>query len=307
MFEVIDFLGLWVSGLLNLNFKDILNYPVIVLILIGLFWLVFASWQDFKRREVENWWSFSLIAIVLCFRAFLSVETWNYWHILWGVIGLTAGFVIANIFYYGRLFAGGDFKLLLALCCVLPLSLGWRENVFIFAGFFVLLILCGGVYGLIYSLVMACVNCRRFVKESSLQIKKNKWLMIGFFIVGLILLGGFSFIEVYIGFVLFFLLILSAFLFVFAKSVENACLIKEVNVKDLTIGDWLVENVKIKVKGKLKTIKPDWQGLSEEDLIFLRRNSKNIKGKIIVKNGIPFVPAFLLAFIGLILIIRLLI
>jgi Flp pilus assembly protein protease CpaA len=295
MLEIIDFGGL--LGLFDLNFKDILNYPSIVLIAFGVFWLVFASWQDFKRREVENWWSFSLIALVLAFRLFFSVERGNYWFFAWGLIGLIVGFAIANLLYYGRMFAGGDFKLLLALFCVLPFSLGWRENVFIFIGFFVLMIFAGGVYGLIYSFIMACINFKRFSREFSLQIKKNKILLISSFVVGLLVFFGFRLIDNYLAIIISLLILLSAFLFVFAKAVENSCLIKEVYAKELTIGDWLVNKVKV----KRKIIKPDWQGLSEEDLKFL---VKNYKGKIIVKNGIPFIPAFLIAFAILILILR---
>ena len=67
---------------------------------------------------------------------------------------------------------------------------------------------------------------------------------------------------------------------------------KYVNVKELTVGDWLA--TEIKVKGK--KIKPYWEGLTEEELKFIR---KNYKKKVLVKYGIPFSPSFLIAFLVL--------
>jgi len=42
------------------------------LIIIGLIWIVVAVMQDFKRREVDNIWNFSLIGIALAYRAGIS-------------------------------------------------------------------------------------------------------------------------------------------------------------------------------------------------------------------------------------------
>ena len=85
------------------------------LIVIAVIWIVFAVIQDFRKREVANWWNFSLIAFVFAYRAFLSLNSGDYRYFLWGLIGFVAGFILANAFYYARMFAGGDAKLLMAL------------------------------------------------------------------------------------------------------------------------------------------------------------------------------------------------
>ena len=51
------------------------NLPLVVLALI---WIIVSVVQDFRKREVENWWNFSLISIALAYRAFLSVFTLLY-------------------------------------------------------------------------------------------------------------------------------------------------------------------------------------------------------------------------------------
>jgi len=78
-------------------------------------------------------------------------------------------------------------------------------------------------------------------------------------------------------------------LFIFAKAVEESCMIVLINPRKLTEGDWLYEKVKV---GR-KIVRPNWEGLSQEELILLRRYKRKIK----VKQGIPFVPAFFFAFI----------
>ena len=78
---------------------------------------------------------------------------------------------------------------------------------------------------------------------------------------------------------------------IYAKAIEESCMIVFVDAKDLTVGDWLYEEIKV---GK-KVIKPNWQGLDEQDLKVLQRRGRKVK----VKQGIPFTPGFLAAFVVL--------
>jgi hypothetical protein len=100
-----------------------------------------------------------------------------------------------------------------------------------------------------------------------------------------ILFGFLYFIFFYIGLFVF----LSAILFLFGKVIEKVGMIKKINARDLREGDWLVNDVCV---GK-KIIKADWQGLERKDLKILHK----LKRKIKVKEGIPFVPAFFIAFV----------
>ena len=77
-------------------------------------------------------------------------------------------------------------------------------------------------------------------------------------------------------------------LYVFAKGLEDVAMVKEISGKELREGDWLVEDIKI----CKNLIKADWDGLSLRDVKLLRK-----KEKIRIKEGLPFVPAFLIAFI----------
>ncbi len=263
------------------------------LIILALVWIVVAVIQDIRKREVANWWNFSLIAIALAYRAFLSALFLDYRYFLSGLAGFAIFFALAYAFYYGRIFAGGDAKLLMGLGCVIGFSLAFLENLETFIYFIVLLLICGAVYGLLYSLALSYKDREAFSKGFLKQLKQNKRLIL-VSVVPAIILAVFFLIM---GHNLFLLLPLVIFLFPFiytyAKAIEESCMVKKVAVRKLTEGDWLYREIKV---GR-KRIKPSWEGLSSEEVAVLRKSKK----KILIKQGIPFTPAFLLAFIVLLL------
>ena len=261
---------------------------LIFLFILVFIWLLAASISDLKKREVPNWLSFSLIVFAFAFRLFYSVLNADFWFLLNGVIGFGVFFGFAYLFYYGRVFAGGDAKLLMALGSVLPFTSSLYQNFFIFIVFILLLLIVGSIYGLIYSLVLVVLNTKKFSSEFMRQFKTKRRL----FLISLIFFFLFFIFIIFIKeislFVFPFLILLFPILYVYAKAVEEACLVKYVDVKDVTIGDWLYEEVRI----KKKKIKPYWEGLNEEDLELLKKYKK----KVLIKQGIPFVPVFLIAF-----------
>jgi Flp pilus assembly protein protease CpaA len=269
---------------------------------VGLLWLVIAVIQDFRKREVANWWNFSLIAFVLSFRGFVSLDTWNYWPFMWGLVGLVVGFILSNLFYYSRLFAGGDAKLVLAICTVLPFSFDWKINLVILVGFVLFFILTGSVYGLIYSIFLSLKYRKRFVKEFFNQFKTNKKIICGVMILALVLFILSCIADIQVALVLSIVLFISPALLLYGKSIEESSMVKEVKVKDLTVGDWIIEKIKV---GK-KSILPNWEGLSENE-VKLIQNKLNKNKQILVKEGIPFTPSFLFGFLLLLYLLRFLV
>jgi Flp pilus assembly protein protease CpaA len=290
------------------HIADLLSFPIssdeifmpenIFLICAAVFWMLIASIQDFKRREVENWWNFGMIIFVLAFRAFLSVERWNGMYFIWGLVGLAAGFLLSMGLYYLRLFAAGDAKLLMALMCILPMTLDWRINLALFAILFVFILLVGAIYGAVYSIVLVLMNCKSFAGEFVESFQKNIKVILILELGCLMALIGLLLLEIYLIASLIVLIMLVPFLIIYSKSIEESCMNELVDAKDLTIGDWLAKPVKLESG---KTIKPNWEGLSEEELSIIRKTCKN--RQILVKQGIPFVPVFLLAFLALLVLI----
>lgn len=125
--------------------------PYIFLFGLAFVFTLIASVQDLKKREVANWLNFSLIAFTLTFRAFYSIQTKDLDFFILGILGLGIFVCLAYLFYYGKIFAGGDAKLLMAYGIILPYknysSLFLMTLLFVF-----ILFLIGAVYSLIFSL-----------------------------------------------------------------------------------------------------------------------------------------------------------
>jgi len=75
------------------------------------------------------------------------------------------------------------------------------------------------------------------------------------------------------------------------KSIERSVLFADIPVNKLTEGDWIIDKIKLK-NGEL--YKPSKTGISLEDIALLKKN--NVKFAR-VKEGIPFLPSFLIAYI----------
>lgn len=264
---------------------------VIVLFGLGFVWILGATIQDIRKREVANWLNFSLIIFALGFRFFYSLFESNSFDFFYqGLIGFMIFLVLGNLFYYARLFAGGDAKLMIALGAILPLTDSFNINLRIFAGFLFLFLLVGAIYGFIFSLSLGLRNFKAFKKEylNQLKIRKRIIHLMTLLAVILLIFGFFDIVFVYLGILIF----VFPYFFIYARSIDESCMVKKVSVNRLTEGDWLYKNVKL---GK-KTIKAKWDGLSKKDIQLIKRYKK----QVLIKQGIPFVPVFLFSFLILI-------
>lgn len=261
----------------------------VFLILIAGIWLAVASIQDIKKREVPNWLSFSLITFALSYRGLYSVINNNLMFFVYGVAGFLVFVGLAYAFYYMRIFAGGDAKLLMGLGAILPLASSINRNILFLFGFVILLMLAGGAYGLVYSVILVLMNKEKFSREFKKQISMRKNLLVlGIIFSAISLIFVFSLKEP----VLFFLplmMLIFPIVFIYGKTVEESCMIKLVPGNKVTVGDWLYEEVSV----ERKKIKPYWEGLSEKEVELL----KNYKKKVKIKQGIPFIPVFLISFL----------
>ncbi len=260
-----------------------------IILLLALIWLIIASIEDIKKREIPNWLAFSLIAFVLAFRAFYSVFSSNIWFFLYGLLGLGVFFILANIFYYLRIYGGGDYRLLTSLGVILPIASNLYLNLSIMALFIFISMVVGGVYGLFYSFVLVSLNRKNFFKKFSEQFKAKRkfiFLSLPFFFLSLVFATYFFDLAF---FLLSLVIIIFPFLYIYARAVDESCMVKVISANKATVGDWLYEEVKV---GR-KKIKPYWEGLSEKEVRVLRK----YKGGVKVKYGIPFVPVFLISFI----------
>ncbi|MCH7567878.1 MAG: prepilin peptidase [Nanoarchaeota archaeon] len=251
-------------------------------------WIVFAVVQDLRTKEISNWLNFSLIAFVLAYRAFYSVFVKDVMFFVYGFLGVLLFVVLAYSFYYGRIFAGGDAKLLMGLGGIFPYQ-NFYDYLYIGFGFIFLLFTVGAFYSLTYSLFLVSKKRKVFAREFKKEfIKIKNWF---YFAIILAVVFGvfFRFNEFGIFSLSFLIIIILPFLYAYAKAVEVACMIKLISPGKLREGDWLEKNVKV---GR-KVIKKSVHGLAWQDIDVLRKAKK----KVWIKDGVPFTPAFLFAFV----------
>ena len=147
---------------------------IIFLIALALIWILFSVIADFKHRIVPNWLNFSLIIFAMGFRFFYSLFADDFAFFYQGIIGLGIFFAIGNSLYYGRMFAGGDAKLMIALGAILPFSNDLTANLEIFAMFFLLFLFSGATYGFGWIAYLSMKNFNAQKREFARQFKKNK-------------------------------------------------------------------------------------------------------------------------------------
>jgi len=263
-------------------------YEVIFLWALALVYIIFAVIQDVKTREIANWINFSLIIFALGFRFFYSLfNEANFSFFYNGVIGLGIFFAVGNALYYGKVFAGGDAKLMIALGTILPLSPQIFSNFRLFFDFMLIFLLMGFFYVLISSAVLCVKHFKEFKKEFLKQLRKNKIMMIilMFFSIILLCIGFLEKLFFILGVLIFF----SSYLYVYSKAVDEACMTKRIKTKDLREGDWLHSDLNL---GN-KKLRAKWEGVSKKDLKNIMKRYKEVK----IRRGIAFSPVFLISFI----------
>ncbi len=267
------------------------------LIIISLIWIIFATIVDIKKREVPDWLNYSLISIGIGSRLIYSIITKEFSYILYGLIGLAIGFGFGSLMYYTKQWGGGDSKLLMGLGAMFgnynPIKYFETVNTLPFLATFIINILIAGlIYGIIYSLFLGIKNHKNFLKEFKKykfkEIKIITPIVLVLIILSLIILNK-GLYKILIPF--FIVILIGACLISLIRIIENISLYKNIDVNKLTEGDWLVNSI---YKNKKLICKTRNIGLTKEDIISLKKN--NIK-EVLIKEGIPFVPSFLIGFI----------
>jgi len=264
--------------------------------LITLAVLVVGSYTDFKTREVPDWVNYGLIFTGVGLHAILSAVSYSWMPLLSSGIGLGIGIGVAFAMYYLGQWGGGDAKMMMGLGAMI----GFDLSGMFFLSFLINVFFLGAVYGLCYGAVLAVRNRKAFGKtfdriRNKIPVFFRRLILAVIFLVFIIaiiifVLNRLNLFLIYI-FSLVLILIALYYLYLFAKSVERCCMLKYVNPSKLTEGDWIVKD--FRHKGKY-ICGPKDLGISKKQIKMLKR--LNVR-KILVKDGIPFVPSFLIAFV----------
>jgi len=263
----------------------------IILLVLGFVALVFASIHDLKTREVPDWVSFSLVVSAFSVRIFHSLIFNDFWFLLYGVLGFGLMFAVGMLMYYTKQWGGGDAKLVMGLGVVFVSPyLGFDNLVF---SLLVNMLVVGATYGIFWSVYLAIKNYKVFIKGFRKALIRRRRIRRVALIFGLLTIISLFFIKV--GYIRFLLsvfalfLIAYSYLVVFVKAVEDSCMYKWIPVNKLTEGDWVAKPVYV---NKKIVCGPKDLGLEMKQIKALKK--AKVK-KVYVKEGIPFVPSFLIA------------
>ena len=261
---------------------------------LALVWIIFASIEDLRTTEISDWLNYSLVAFALAFRFFYSLFNLNNLNFFYqGLLGFGIFFVLGNLFYYTRMFAGGDSKLMMALGAVLSLNLSFVPNLQVFLVFLMLFFFSGAVYGILSSVVTSIKKFKLFRKGFVNRLNESKKVLLFYSSFGiLVMLLSFR-IEAL--FPLGILCFVFPYFYFFIQTIDKDCMIRKVNVKNLMLGDWLYKDVKV----GSKTVKATWDGLNEKEIKLLRK-----KKFVLIRRGIAFAPVFLISFVLLFFVLR---
>ncbi len=246
-------------------------------------YLLIASISDIRTREIPDILSYSFIASGLAFSAIKSIIYWD----LSFLISLSAVillWLISLLLFYGGQWGGGDSKLLMGMGAWYGLSI--KMGVF-----FLNLFVFGAVYGLLFALILVLKNRKKILPFIRKYHRERLFVRIASF---LLLISVFFITD---RFTQLLVLMLDALFFfgyyaiLFIKAVESEVLVKKIPVSKLTEGDWVLDTVKV---GKDIIYQPKKTGITIPDIEMLKKNS--IK-EVTVREGIPFVPSFFIAFV----------
>ena len=287
-----------------------LFYMVIELILwgIALIALIIGTITDIKYREVPDWINYCLIFSGIGIRIIYSLILFSIFPFLSGIAGLAVCAAIAYAMFYAGQWGGGDAKMLMGLGALIGLPVSFIFPYVSFSPFPLIILflinvlLIGAIYGIIYSIVLAFINRKDFLNNFKKRLFDKKMILIQkilmissvlLIIVCLIFLRDTTLLKLLL--MLLILTYLSFYLLIFTKAVELSAMFKLVNPEKLTEGDWIAKDYIISGK---KICGPKDLGISKKQIKQLIAFKKKGKiDKIKIKQGIPFVPSFLLAFI----------
>lgn len=264
--------------------------------------LFLATIEDVKKREVYDYLNYFFTILILVYGALTSIN--NFDLTFFYVLGLCfIGFFIGFIFYYIGMWGGGDAKLMISI----PALLFFYEQKFIsnyinlnqgsFANVAALIIVFLAISFIAGGILAVSVVLYNYIKNyKKVSSFKNYEKLILVF-TGFVFLALFFLMKSYKW--LFLLILVEFFIWLtfVSKRVENLIFVKNKSIKNIVLGDWVVEDVVVENKVIYK--KEDFRlGVDEKQLNkFKHYYQKGVLKSLKVKDGLPFYVGFLFSLV----------
>lgn len=200
--------------------------------------------------------------------------------------------------YYTGQWGGGDAKMLMGLGALLGVPLSFftgQTNTPLLIYFLITVVFAGAAYGMTWMAVLFVTRRKTVLPALKKKLHEPKMLKTRKLSIATLLLLAITAIawtNIYSLALLSIAAIsyLTLYAALAAKTIEQTCFVKDQPVNKLVVGDWVVEAVK---HNKKVLVPASNTGLTAEQLEALKNSP--IK-KVTIKEGIPFVPSFLIAY-----------
>ncbi|MFH0961892.1 MAG: prepilin peptidase, partial [archaeon] len=260
---------------------------------ISLFFLGYASYTDIREREVADEISvgflFSALAVRLAWFAFSGDDS-----VFLAPFLVSLGFLaLSLVFYFTKQWGGGDLLVLVALGAsfgTLPPEFPAKTLLPFWAALLMNVFFVGAIYGVVW-IFSLFFSRREILVDAFLRIRKYWFVSLPLAAVSTASVLIFRFPENLLGALLFFLY----FALLSSKSAEAIAFTRKVSPGKLQVEDWLSERI---TSGGRTVVSTSSTGLTKQDIariMSLAKAGKLDQKTIGVKEGIPFVPVFLLA------------
>ena len=263
----------------------------LILVIIVVLALFISSIIDFKTREIPDKLSIGLIVAAVILKVLHAYEISNFSILISSFIGFLIFLGISLIMYYTRQWGGGDAKLFMAIGIALPY---YPEELTIFnpnldVNFLFIIAFNVLIFGFLYGIgYMAYLMFKNKNKLSKLRLKVRKlYFLLPLSIVILSLFFQYELRLLLL--ILAFLVLIYPYLFGVIKFVEKEIMTYKLKIGKLTEGDWILNDIFYKGKKIYSRKSP---GVTKEQIkLFIKYKMK----EVLIREGIPFVPAIFLA------------
>lgn len=245
-----------------------------------LIYLVMGSINDIKYRFVHDYMTYSFGLLFLLLRIMLAFESNNISLLINSFYFFIPALIIGVVLYKLGWWGGGDAKMIIALTLAIPFAPG--DSQIPYFGNFLMNSLVGGlIFGILYSFILVI---RKWRDANKVLKPLDLIITVALFITSIILFYYDILFKLF-GVILFFLPISYII-----RKLENVIQIIDKKVSVLEPGDWIISDIKV---GRHLVVKKP-TGLSKEDIKILQKSKLKL---IKIRDGIPFVPSFLIGLI----------
>jgi len=265
--------------------------------------LAAASASDIRTREVPDWLSYAMIISGVGINLIRSLVLNDPSYIAFSLLGLGVFVALGCGMYYLGQWGGGDSKVLMGVGALLGLEASMQAPFIsinsMLISFWLNMLVAGLAFGLVFSMVMALRNFKKFIKEFIAVLHNYKRIQtIIFAFSGCLLILSAVSLDLFLQAMMLGIVIislLSLYIWLFSKAVEQSCMLRLAKPSELTEGDWIVKDVTY--KGRY-LCGPKDLGVSKKQIAeMVKLETAGKLRQILVKDGIPFIPSFLIALI----------